>query len=1011
MSSQPYTLLPLLADIPSLLSVSVSPAIASPAVASSSIRRTFSGNTAPTPKAPQRQPLPTWGITAVESFGNDLFIGTSDGTLIHYKLPSSSASSPDQEKGRPTLIQQTKIGSGKLIESMIMLPIIRKLLVLCDSTIFCFDIPNLKPTNSVPPIKGVMCFCKDQSRGFMEEVKQRKLMVERICVAKRRIVQSLELWGKAGSDDVSIQNTKEISHDGAFAIVRVNDYICLADNQAYKIINISTGDTIPLFPYSNTTDNASFSTKPLIAVVSDNEFLVVTGSSSAVQPCIGVFVGTNGDPVRGTVQFANYPKALAFQFPHTISILRTDTILSLEIHNILSQELVQSIPLPIEAFGLNALSNNISVQDVLAKVVVRDKGNLMALGVVPVDVQVEELFRQSRIEEALILAEQAFGVPGSNNVTPKLSNYLIKAGFLYLQATLFDDALTLFRRAKLDPIFLVWMTSSDSAKSAFESDQQQSNHSIWKIVKDLGSIHDIVKRNIDQTYGSGSSVDAATIETFRSSLLHNAVETFISYLSWALDEKIGDKMIIDLGLLQSYGLQNDKLIFNHIRSIVNGKPKSEFLDKCKTILMEQNKFYALSIFYESLKEYTKMLDIWLKLSTAKLEDPDFQGPQVISEFLLSVTDIHSYWNYVKQLVEINPKEGVKIIMGRIKDFGDKGSVNEHDDVLEVLKPFGRESIIVYLQYVVFERGSKDKEKHTSLAIIYLERFMEEIGQTGTSFKNGLVQMETTYRTLNNEPTQLISFVDFLQRNSDNQDKHSYKSRYTFIDFIAKSEYIDANGLLEKLKSVERDSGLSSEDGIGLNIEKAVLYGKIGDHEKALSLFVQGAHDCIGAIEHCLRYSDKDSKMRKELVAFVFKLYLEMEDRNYYVQHISYILNHYGGDLDVNQVLESLPDTWSLDILSTFLKSKMRRSIHHTRLNMVVRGLSRREHLETSSNLTMHQESYDPIIVSSSPIVNVFCDHCGKPMLDNQFTRFPDGRVFHNACYVVWNSRTAKHEET
>jgi vacuolar protein sorting-associated protein 3 len=91
---------------------------------------------------------------------------------------------------------------------------------------------------------------------------------------------------------------------------------CVANAERYDLMDLERGERIPLFPIMQ---NANFSDDdsateptlpPLMVSVGEDDFLVTTGTAIS-DPAIGLFVNLNGDPVRGTLMFSTYPRALS----------------------------------------------------------------------------------------------------------------------------------------------------------------------------------------------------------------------------------------------------------------------------------------------------------------------------------------------------------------------------------------------------------------------------------------------------------------------------------------------------------------------------------------------------------------------------------------------------------------------------------------------------------------------------------------------------------------------------
>ena len=81
-------------------------------------------------------------------------------------------------------------------------------------------------------------------------------------------------------------------------------------------MDLEKGERIPLFPImqnapiSSDTPSTEPTLPPLMVSVGQEDFLVTTGTTIR-DPAIGLFVDLNGDPVRGTLMFSSYPRAMS----------------------------------------------------------------------------------------------------------------------------------------------------------------------------------------------------------------------------------------------------------------------------------------------------------------------------------------------------------------------------------------------------------------------------------------------------------------------------------------------------------------------------------------------------------------------------------------------------------------------------------------------------------------------------------------------------------------------------
>ena len=211
------------------------------------------------------------------------------------------------------------------------------MVILCDSTLSFYTLPSLTPiTNpSFPFIKGVTCLSEDLALPDVCDVDGSVSL----AVVKRRSVQLLRL-----RESVKIEKDIPLS-EGALIAQRYGIYLCVADLRQYSMVNLRTGQILPLIQTSQTyspNPNASTSIKhPTMSSLGNGEFLL--SSSTGPHTSIGVFVSAaSGDAVRGTLEWPASPRSVtAIQWPLVLSLLRDGTV---EIHDVTTQTLLQTIP-------------------------------------------------------------------------------------------------------------------------------------------------------------------------------------------------------------------------------------------------------------------------------------------------------------------------------------------------------------------------------------------------------------------------------------------------------------------------------------------------------------------------------------------------------------------------------------------------------------------------------------------------------------------------------------------
>ncbi|KAI7862980.1 hypothetical protein BDF14DRAFT_1745752 [Spinellus fusiger] len=773
MSYTPYTLQPILLSASveeSNKGLHVAPSSSSPAIPSVSPPLSFFGRrtTSPPPLDGQSRGNPprintilssqtintqlsgSFTIDSVEAWDTDLYLGTSDGHILHFILEAKGKI--DQNTSVPyasRLERKINLGFGKKsVERILVLPQVSKAVVLCDSILSFYSLPFFDPIpiSLIPHIKGVSCFSHDAA----EEVHIGEDGTVELCVVKRRVVQVLKI-GEL------VQLKKELPlPDGAIMITRYSCNLCLADAKFYRMIDLQQSTAISLCSTPRITPTTTASTylgspqlvaRPVATVVKEDEFLVVSTMlpDHILYFYFSVLVNGAGDPLHGTIQWSSYPKALCVEIPYIAALLRNNTI---EIHNVLDQQRLQVIYLDpsFEARGMSFghgisvwmenlairlkrcpwpsqnsnidLDSEIDLQNMLgreaarystvpARILVYGRDAVMAQLPTPLLLQVDELLDSSHVEEGIVMADHAFNSMSVDNsvYTERLRSefdYIYqKAGLLLLQATVFDDAFALLSKGRMDPRVVISLFSNLIREEwLYESPRIIVFDTVKTILEQVGTIDDIVTSTIEKNYGIDIDHETASSANMRSALLKNAVDALLRYL---LVERVrrhktrmSDKAI-DTTLLSVYIINEDsKAIFDFLR-----KPNKCCAEHSVDALISSKRYHALSVLYESKSMFKNVLDVWTKIYTGEYPDTTFTDSlgrikhlllQDINTHKLSLSDV---MHYTWWLTDQNPTDGVEVF---------------------IRSP----------QYLVLERKSEFAEYHTRLACSYVHDVQEEM---------------------------------------------------------------------------------------------------------------------------------------------------------------------------------------------------------------------------------------------------------------------------------------------
>ncbi|CAB80329.1 hypothetical protein [Arabidopsis thaliana] len=230
-------------------------------------------------------------IDAVESYGSKLFAGCYDGSLRIYSPPESSASDPSELHQETYVLEKTVAGfSKKPIVAMEVLASRELLLSLSESIAF-HGLPNLETVAVITKAKGANAYSWDDRRGFLCFSRQK-----RVCVFK---------------------------HDGGGGFVEVRDYgvpdtvksiswcgenICLGIKKEYVILNTANGTLSEVFPSGRVAP-------PLVISLPSGELIL--GKEN-----IGVFVDQNGKLLQTErICWSEAPTSIVIQNPYAIALL------------------------------------------------------------------------------------------------------------------------------------------------------------------------------------------------------------------------------------------------------------------------------------------------------------------------------------------------------------------------------------------------------------------------------------------------------------------------------------------------------------------------------------------------------------------------------------------------------------------------------------------------------------------------------------------------------------------
>ncbi|KAJ3336453.1 transforming growth factor, beta receptor associated protein 1 [Gonapodya sp. JEL0774] len=757
--------------------------------------------------------------------------------------------------------------------------------------------------------------------------------------------------------------------------------LCLADTSNYRLIDLPSGRQTTLFPFDR-----SLAPRPLIAVVGNDEFLIATNTA------LGVFLSGRGDATRGTLQWGAYPKSVACQFPFTLALLPNNTV---QIHSIFTQKLVQIVPLNSSSDPRNFTSAFIDTPSLrslqsFAPVELALYGGDWAHAVcmIKVEDQVESLFASGSAEAAVSLAEGTYERSRSAKLPYPENLHAVyrKAGCILFTDTLFEESLALFKKGMLDPAVLI-LIFPDLATFAAGSDFQLPEASL-EILGWLGLIDEIVEQHLQKNYPDAES---DIRKSFSAALVSNARETLVKYLTHCrenpppasphLDET--RRIMIDSVLLEVFAETDEDSVLSLVESGVMCEEQVVV-----GILRGRNRWYALARYYQRIQKPEEAFKLLQSLACDELKDPAFPGLRYVVDTLSVEPDDAPLWKHASWILKRNPDLGIEIFTADTQ----RNRLLDTEKVLTYLSSFGRKVRRAYLEWLVNDRGDTDAQHHTDLAALHLD----DITSTALTAER-LKELDEVFTT-----SSLISRQSFTLFLSKREDLLS-KARLAFITFLRSSQLYQPPILLAKMLQFG-----------GFSAERAIVYSKMREHEKALKILAYELKDYVGAEEYCQSTVEdvvaqpdyptngnrsheincrRSNSARKTLYLTLLRLYLKSSDRDSLVGEVIRLLTCAGNGLGLHEVLPLVPEQWAFGVLQPFVLQAMRRHVHERTEGKIIYQLSKLENLKTTASLVNGMAALEPIVLSRTTA----CSVCGTRVMEPFFAHLPNGSLAHLHC--------------
>ncbi|KAB5589981.1 hypothetical protein CTheo_6584 [Ceratobasidium theobromae] len=889
----------------------------------------------------------------------DLFARVSSSAIG--KTPSRAP--PIQVQTANTLHFYTLPGLDPIPQALIQ-SMTRVLAFAVDEQVMRFPLPDPRAPSGADPV-GLCTFMRNQIRLFT--LRERLLHVRDIPIPS--ILSIPRWWGSA---------------------------ICCADAENYNILGLDQLSFLPVMPLPGMT---SPGVPPRIITSGDGGFVVLQASGEG---SIAVFLTANGDPGGALIEMPRFPLDIAIDPPHFIALLPNNTI---EIHNYIQQppQIVQVIPRP-EDFAPHAITmsgstgylvsagerdSKLSIvrvplsfhtpddkqQTVEENILDVQSGSGLtppATPALPPKDRAPASYARSRIlltstdavqslvpTTLLSQAESLLGAGRENDVIRLLDIVRKKAGdedqdiqvrYVYtelayakLRETNFEEAGHYFFRAETDARALIRLFP-DLCEGLPEYDSQVTM-SIFKglegTVRSVGNIDKIVRSNLVRNYSPHLGETEEPLPILRDKLRESARDMLRAFLHKTRNRR-------RYGGLQTRRSNEDGMWkavdIVLARLFAEAGETSELLDLIKdstlltiraveSALIEHRQFQGLITLCTKLGDESYLVNVLARqvealATTEYIKDPFKHVVKILNETQDHVL-VKQYGIWV---LKHDPSVGLKIFTSRtIPKLDDAATLADMQRV--DIEAAGR-----FLEHIVLNKRSTDANLHNQLVLRYVDEAIITLSEPGV--RDTFSQLARDY--VMSPPCP-------------------------FLLWIASKDVIP--------------EAMNIRVRLALFLQGSSLYNPrvLGHHRKALTTLVHEVHDSVSAEAYCAlggvvvppkvaapvgdrrgmqsqawlinmggRHGPPvTEEKRRELLKILMEVYtLGGESTS---TQTAQLLNSQARNFDAIQVLETIPDSWSLRVISSFLERSLRRTTHESREGMILKQISAGQNLAIVDN--------------------------------------------------------------
>ena len=621
-------------------------------------------------------------IESMAAYDDNLLIGTREGHLLMYNVPSVT-----DESHKLELLRHSKNFNKKRITQIDVVPEYNLLIILTDNIVYVHDLnsPNFQQVCQLQKTRGATLFTLDAQSTH--SLTGEKNTVVRLCVTVKRKLQLYYWKGKKFEEFKDFELTvpdipRELSWCGETLILGYRGL-------SYTILDLN-GKTKELFPTGK-------SPEPSITKLSDNSFALGKDSQSFIMDTKGELVQHN------PLKWSDTPSAIAWDDPYLLGIVHD----RLEVYTIEGCIHIQTLK------DLNKA--RLIYRCKQGKVFVASISHVWCVRAVDVTLQIRTLLEQNQFQLALKLTSLS-DITEEEKIKQTYKIQTLYAHHLF-RSKRFQEAMDLFLKSGTDPYEVIRLfpdlvtpsSNNPELNDPAPSLPKLQDHDLEKGLRALIVFLTEVRHKL--------MADTSTKEKDNSKE-KTLVEGEKNMTAVATEQLL---KIIDTTLLKCYLQTTDALVAPLLRLNHCHLAEAE-----KTLLMHQ-KYPELIILYQTKGQHRKALELLEK--HAKENDSSLKGIRRTIQYLQHLGKDHMdlILKFAGWVLNEDPEQGLRIFMEDVQEVEQL----PRPKVLDYLLCHHKDLVITYLEHVVHIWGDTNPLYHDVLIHQYKEKCLASMSNNAT----------------------------------------------------------------------------------------------------------------------------------------------------------------------------------------------------------------------------------------------------------------------------------------